>query len=443
MHLRNKGFMISSIIYSILVMFLVLILGILGIFGSRKAILDKTKLDLMNQFDQDTGGPVFSVSETNITIANTGKVSGYSFDPKDGVKAFDASGTPIPEERITYQSTPTFNSATNGTYYVTYYASDKDGKEARISRTITVIDPIIYAYNYKGDFDTFTAPFNGVYQIELWGASGGNGAYNQDGTGDMVFGGNGAYVKGNISLYAGTNLYIYVGGSGKDGVSGTKVEGGYNGGGAGGDSYQGGASGGGATDIRLISGSFDHFESLKSRLMVASGGAGASNYQNAVSGGAGGGLTGEDGKLNIDSAAHLLASGGTQTSGGTLGGEGSGVGFAGGFGYGGAAQGSGSGGGGGYYGGGGSGYTTDGVSSGAGGSSFISGHTGCDAIAQESTVTALSHLGNPVHYSAMKFTNTVMKSGIDMMPNPKGEGTIVGNKGNGYVRIILLKRVNG
>ena len=41
--LNNKGFAIASILYSIMVLFLLLLLSILGILGSRKAILDKNK----------------------------------------------------------------------------------------------------------------------------------------------------------------------------------------------------------------------------------------------------------------------------------------------------------------------------------------------------------------------------------------------------------------
>jgi hypothetical protein len=38
----------------------------------------------------------------------------------------------------------------------------------------------------------------------------------------------------------------------------------------------------------------------------------------------------------------------------------------------------------------------------------------------------------------MIFTDAVMKAGNESMPNPRGEGTITGNAGNGYAKITLL-----
>ena len=46
---NNKGFAISGIIYSILILFLLLIFSILAILGSRKLIIDKFKLEVLNK----------------------------------------------------------------------------------------------------------------------------------------------------------------------------------------------------------------------------------------------------------------------------------------------------------------------------------------------------------------------------------------------------------
>ncbi len=46
---QNKGFAISGIIYSILILFLILIFSILAILGSRKLIIDKFKSDTLNK----------------------------------------------------------------------------------------------------------------------------------------------------------------------------------------------------------------------------------------------------------------------------------------------------------------------------------------------------------------------------------------------------------
>ena len=51
MKLNNKGFALSGIIYSILILFLVLIFAVLTVLGSRKLILDKLKNDVMNELN--------------------------------------------------------------------------------------------------------------------------------------------------------------------------------------------------------------------------------------------------------------------------------------------------------------------------------------------------------------------------------------------------------
>ena len=92
----------------------------------------------------------------------------------------------------------------------------------------------------------------GVYRFECWGAQ---GAYT---------GGKGAYTKGDIRVKKRRNFYLYTGREGQN----DNAAGSFNGGGP------GQRNGGGASDIRLVSGAWDNFESLKSRIMVAAGGGG-------------------------------------------------------------------------------------------------------------------------------------------------------------------------
>ena len=230
-------------------------------------------------------------------------------------------------------------------------------------------------------------------------------------------GGNGAYTKGVIFLNKGEILYIYVGEKKKSVANGTT----FNGGTASSKGYPSG----GATDVRLVSGAWNNFNSLKSRIMVAAGGGGA-NSNNSAKVGSGGGLIGKPG--------FKEGSGGTQVSGGL------GIGYAnGGFGYGGNGEA----GGGGYYGGGGAGS----VQGSGGGSSFISGHEGCDAISESSVSTKIIHTGQSVHYSGKKFTKTVMIDGDGYvwtdkisdystgMPTFDGKNTMVGNTNNGFAKI--------
>ena len=91
------------------------------------------------------------------------------------------------------------------------------------------------SYGYTGGAQSFTAPADGTYTLEAWGAQGGNG--------NSSTGGKGGYAKGNITLKKGQTLYIYVG------QAGSKPTGGWNGGGSAYNTSLGGGGGGGATFI--------------------------------------------------------------------------------------------------------------------------------------------------------------------------------------------------
>ena len=185
-------------------------------------------------------------------------------------------------------------------------------------------------FTYTGECTTYIAKSDGYYNLEVWGAQGGN--YNT-----TYVGGLGGYSKGIVHLTKGTTLYVCVGGQPQT-VTTTKtaVPGGFNGGGNGfnrdySSTYTYGQAGGGATDIRIGQ------NSLYARVIVAGGGSGSNNR---ISGYAGGGLSGVTGQSGYA---------GTQTSAGSGGS----------FGQGGSASTSGnnykygaSGGGGGFYGGG-------------------------------------------------------------------------------------------
>ncbi len=197
-----------------------------------------------------------------------------------------------------------------------------EGKVGKINYTTN--------FEYTGECTTYIAKSDGYYNLEVWGAQGGN--YNT-----TYVGGLGGYSKGIVHLTKGTTLYVCVGGQPQT-VTTTKtaVPGGFNGGGNGfnrdySSTYTYGQAGGGATDIRIGQ------NSLYARVIVAGGGSGSNNR---ISGYAGGGLSGVTGQSGYA---------GTQTSAGTGGS----------FGQGGSATTSGSnyrygasGGGGGFYGGG-------------------------------------------------------------------------------------------
>ena len=143
-----------------------------------------------------------------------------------------------------------------------------------------------YAIYYQSDYpftngvQTFTAPIDGVYQIELWGANGGGINTSEGG---YIPGGNGGYTKAYINVKRGRVVYVFVGGSGSP-VTSNSVAGGYNGGGY---TYTCSAgphsgSGGGMTHV-----------SYKQNLATANPNPSAKNYWDptgtiAVAGGGGG-----------------------------------------------------------------------------------------------------------------------------------------------------------
>ena len=354
---------------------------------------------------------------------------GEVIDILEGVSAYDHENHEV-NDSIVYEGT--VDRKTPGEYHITYYL--KDDEHVQAEKTFYILNERYHKdYDYTGDVQTFEALYDGVYEIEVWGASGGKPT-------DTNYG-NGAYTKGTIHLKKGDTFYIYVGEKG-----GNDRNSSFNGGGTGGLGSTFGFSGGGASDVRLISGSWDDLESLKSRVMVAGGGGGVAHdlYTTAGDGSYAGGLTGFSGGYDIDHGfKNQNGKGGTQISGGSNGENifgSTGQAYSGGFGVGGnndttsSKMGAG-GGGGGYYGGGAGGSTGQGGhgQGGGGGSSFISGYEGCNAIDPDGNPTNQSN-----HYSGVVFRNSFMASGREEMPNPRGEGTIQGNNENGYVRITLL-----
>lgn len=159
--------------------------------------------------------------------------------------------------------------------------------------------------NYTGSVDVITITKTGLYKLEVYGASGFDGA------------GKGGHSVGYVYIKRGTILYACIGGHGiRD--TGGYVSGGYNGGGPGsayrfnnGAATAGhGTSGGGASHVASIPGTLEQIgESRKNTIYLVAGGAGScdKNYSNY---GYGGGLIGGMGYDTDD------LSGATQTSGG-------------------------------------------------------------------------------------------------------------------------------
>ena len=169
-----------------------------------------------------------------------------------------------------------------------------------------------YTYNYTGDVQTFTAPADGVYTLEAWGASGGDGyddSVDRGNTSSVA--GNGGYSKGNISLKKGQKIYVFVGGAGKYGAGTNRFggpAGGYNGGGDGGVADSG--SGGGMSHISTTNNPATTSWNPDGTLLAAGGGGGADNSGGSRGsddgrGGNGGGKNGENAYIeNIKSTGN-------------------------------------------------------------------------------------------------------------------------------------------
>lgn len=233
----------------------------------------------------------------------------------------------------------------------------------------------------------------------------------------------GSYVKGYLKLNSPNDFYLHVCSQGQYASP-------YY-------AYGGGApgqyGGGGASDVRLLPGKYDEFNSLKSRIIVAAGGGGPDS--NDI-GGAGGSITGYNSNGNY-------GKGGTQMSGG-IGKVNGTFGLGGGnpnrIGDAGDTNGCGSGGSG-YFGGGSSNNDSD--YGGGGGSSFISGHPGCVAITQDSTIDSISFREGDyisIHYSGLKFEETMMIDGKNPMLAPNGT-LETGHIGNGFIRITQFSSI--
>ena len=219
-------------------------------------------------------------------------------------------------------------------------------------------------YSYTGTVKEFTAPFNGIYMLQVGGAC---GAVNVSKRTPSYGGVSVGYCK----LKAGEKLYIAVGGNG----SGTS--GGWNGGGDKTTSGYGGG-GGGATHIAKTNrGQLRNYAEYKDEILIVAGGGGGPGgytchyydgdreiqYQEQALGGYGGGITGGNGVTG-----HHFS--GT-TPGGQTPGNQDAAGDGGGFGYGGSGGAhNGGAGGGGWFGG---GYSTSQCAGGGGGSGYIGG----------------------------------------------------------------------
>jgi hypothetical protein len=184
------------------------------------------------------------------------------------------------------------------------------------------VDGKVWNFAHTDAVETFTAPQDGTYRIEVWGGKGGNGG---------TAGFNGNYAKGSMTLHTGDVLYVCVGSAGGDHYfrGGTNQGGGAGGvnpaggsGGAGNHSYRNntslraGGGGGAASDVRTsdtdISGiNLDDNPTVDTRIIVAGGGGGGCGVGGSNSTTH---TTTADGAGGLDN--HATATGGHASGGG-------------------------------------------------------------------------------------------------------------------------------
>ena len=282
---------------------------------------------------------------------------------------------------------------------------------------------------YSGSAIQITLP-KGTYELECWGAQGGDSARKAEG-----LGGRGGYAKGTINLNTETVLYLLSGGKGSATTEKTVQQGGgFNGGGHGTSTSTTYTStgGGGASDIRIGQ------NSLYARVIVAGGGGGGyaystKNTENYAEGGYGGGTSGSDGvNKGSNTTSFLPGKGGTQLAPGdsyygTASADSSRSEYAG-FGYGANAKINASysvGGGGGWWGGG-----SARRSGGGGGSGYV-----------YNASSASSYPSGCLLNSEYYLSDTMLLGYGSMWSSPDG-AVELGHTGDGYIRINCISVLN-
>lgn len=197
----------------------------------------------------------------------------------------------------------------NAIQYHCYDMEEFDGTNEQVffyidEKNVRAADKSFKANDGNNPTSSWTAPFDATYQIDLWGAGGGNASMT-----DGISGNSGSHTIITADIKEGTTLYFVAGGAGGGGSgggsggdstgSGSGGSGGYNGGGSGGvgavfyDCYKGGGDpdhsyhsnspigfggGGGATTVAfglIGDGQLKNYGDGSSMFGVAGGGSGA------------------------------------------------------------------------------------------------------------------------------------------------------------------------
>ena len=262
------------------------------------------------------------------------------------------------------------------------------------SKSITTDADFYYlarVYTYTGRVESFTAPVNGKYKMECWGASGAsiypNVSYLKPGLG--------GYSIGYLNAAPNKNFYVCVGSSGAYGAYSYNNNLGY--------SLRLGSPGGGATHISINSGGeLKNFSSHPTDILLVAGGGGGVDIISGkeASGGYGGGTKGGAG---ASTDGTYIGTGGTANAGGKTNFQYQGV--NGSFGLGGV------------------GWESNNDYAAQGGSGWYGGGGGCS-----STVGTAG--GGSGHVNSSLLSNAQTIAGNQSFPSPNG-GTETGHSGHG------------
>ena len=163
---------------------------------------------------------------TTVTFdANGGKLTGGSYSAEQ-----ELVGSAVGSLQYNVNQTiSTGLSASKSGHAFVLWNTKADGSGTNLTDYGEITEPVtFYAVYYKTDFaftksvQTFTAPVDGWYQVQLWGADG--GALSG------YVGGKGGYTRCYVHLNARDYIYVFVGGSGV-GLTSNEAVGGWNGGG--------------------------------------------------------------------------------------------------------------------------------------------------------------------------------------------------------------------
>ena len=191
------------------------------------------------------------------------------------------------------------NEFNNETELLSYLEEHPEINLITVTAVLDYID-LVTEIPYSGAEYKYEVPVSGYYKLEVWGASGGDGAQGTAYYGKLTMNshaGHGGYSVGYKFFNKGDILYVYVGGKGlKNGPSTSK--GGWNGGGNASSGWDCGG-GGGMTHITTTPNNaavLNQTWNPSGTLIVAGGGGGADNWHGTGAGSTDGhGYSGDDG----------------------------------------------------------------------------------------------------------------------------------------------------